>query len=124
MPNLKTVQVLCLAGLLAGCGAELSDNTDSDTDDLSASTFSMEMVRQNPALLPGVKVPDGVRVNGHPRPLPADEQGTSFRQRGEESNWLYTANQLGRGTATVRAAATSATATDLRTVAVGIVRAM
>ena len=75
MNNLKILSALCIVGLAAACGAEMPGNDDSDTDDLSASTVSMEMVRQNPALLPGVKVPDGVRVNGHPRPLPAPAHG-------------------------------------------------
>jgi hypothetical protein len=94
MNNLRFLPVLCIVA--TACGGELS-GADENTDDLSASTYSMEMVRQNPALLPDVKAPFGVRVNGHPRPLSPDEQGTAgFRDRHEQSSWLYTANQLGQ----------------------------
>jgi hypothetical protein len=101
MKNFQWLQVLCLASLAAACGAQPASE-DSDTDDLSSSTLSMEMVRQDPALAPGVTVPEGVRVNGRARPLAADdvrdqESGVegAFRQ-GDENNWLYTANQLGQ----------------------------
>jgi hypothetical protein len=58
----------------------------------------MEMVRMNPALLPGVKPPDGVRVNGRKRPARAPDAGVRPAVRGpiDESSWLYQANQLGQ----------------------------
>src|SRR5437763_3390045 len=91
-PMNKFLSALSILSLAAACGGQIDGQDDDNTDDLSPSTYSMEMVRQNPALLPGVKVPDGVRVNGHPRPLPIDEQGTTIHNRNDESNWLYTAN--------------------------------
>jgi hypothetical protein len=95
MNNPKFLAAPCILAL-AACGGQIAGQEDDNTDDLSSSTYSMEMVRQNPALLPGVTPPPGVRVNGHPAPLHDHAQGTSFHGRHDESNWLYTANQLGQ----------------------------
>ena len=100
MPPMKWLPVLCLAALTA-CAQGPAE--DSDTDDLSSSTLSMEMVRKNPALAPGVEVPHDVPVKGRARPLSqsdarekggVDGQG-SLRLVGP-SDWLYAANQLGQ----------------------------
>jgi hypothetical protein len=84
-----------LAALFAiGCGAVPAQD-DSDTDDLSSSTYSMEMVRANPGLLPGVRPAEGQRTNGRPRHVKRWTR-SSVHRRIDESNWLYTANQLGQ----------------------------
>ena len=94
MNSLKWLPVLALA---AACGQPPADDA-SDTDDLSTSTLSMEMVRANPALAPHVVVPEGVRVNGRARPLPEAQvhaQG-GFHGPVHEGDFLYGANQLGQ----------------------------
>src|SRR4051812_2678796 len=70
MNNLKWLSVLCLA---TACGAANTAQDDSDTDDLSSATVSMEMVRANHSLAPQVVVPTDVKVNGRARPVSADD---------------------------------------------------
>jgi len=82
--------VVCAA---VACGAAPSE--DSDTDDLSPTRYSMEMVRANPSLLPGVTPPPGVRVNGSARPLSSDDAKAKVAPI-DRRNWLYDANQLGQ----------------------------
>ena len=73
------------------CGG--TPGEDSDTDDLSATTYSMEMVRANPALLPGVTPPAGQHVDGRGRPLASDDAKAPTFPIGRD-NWLYDANGL------------------------------
>src|SRR4051812_3231278 len=70
MNNLKWLSVLCL---VTACGAVDTNQDDSDTDDLSSATVSMEMVRANPSLAPAVSVPKDVKVNGRARPIAASD---------------------------------------------------
>jgi hypothetical protein len=85
---------LC-ATVLAACGGPADDlDTSSDTDNLSATTYSMEMVRADPSLAPGVAVPAGQRVAGHGRPS-SGTIGANFVTVGP-TDWLYSANQLGQ----------------------------
>ena len=97
MKKFSWLPVLCLA--LAACAQGASE--DSDSDDLSSATLSMEMVRRNPALAPDVAVPQGVRVAGRSRPLSSSDgrdlsaPSGALRTAGP-SDWLYTANQLGQ----------------------------
>jgi hypothetical protein len=90
------VKWLAALALTAACGA-VEHDTDSDTDDLSATTFSMEMVRANPSLLPGVTPPRDVRVDGRARPESTIE---SFLREPpplvQPGDFLYTVNQLGQ----------------------------
>ena len=83
--------------MLALCSAAIACGTapgeDSDTDDLSSTTYSMEMVRANPSLLPGVTPPPGVRVNGRGRPLQSDD-GKAPASWVHEHDFLYDANGL------------------------------
>jgi hypothetical protein len=98
MTDFKWLAALGIASMALACGGEIAAD-ESETDDLSSSTVSMEMVRANPALLPGVKPADGVRVNGRARPTPAADvraRGAGFHGRVDESSWLYAANQLGQ----------------------------
>src|SRR4051812_27803163 len=64
MNNLKWLSVLCLA---TACGTAGVSQDDSDTDDLSSATVSMEMVRSDPSLAPHVAVPKDVKVHGRAR---------------------------------------------------------
>ena len=100
MNNLKWLPVLCLA---TACGAVGTAQDESDTDDLSNSTVSMEMVRQNPALAPNVSVPRDVKVNGRARPISADDAremggigGQGSLTLAQPGDFLYTVNQLGQ----------------------------
>src|SRR5947199_7253419 len=89
---MPTPKWLVIPALFAfACGT--APGQDSDIDDLSSSTYSMEMVRQNPALLPGVTPPAGQRVNGHGRPLSLDDSKAPSFPIGRD-NWLYDANGL------------------------------
>ena len=95
----KWLSILCLVTTCA-CGAFGTAQDDSDTDDLSSSTVSMEMVRANPALAPNVVVPKDVKVNGRAR---QDDARTLQHLGGEGSftmvkpgDFLYTVNQLGQ----------------------------
>src|ERR1041384_3098457 len=90
MPTPKW-SLLIPAALAFACGG--TPGEDSDTDDLSATTYSMEMVRANPALLPGVTPPAGQRVDGHSRPLSSDDSIERMFPIGRD-NWLYDANGL------------------------------
>ncbi len=78
---------------LAACGSQVDEagQSDADAEALSATTYSMEMVRKNPALLPGVEIPEGRHVNG--RPAPADRLALRM-PRHEPGSFLYAANQL------------------------------
>src|SRR5438132_13939574 len=94
MPTPKWLLIPAL--LLAACGsAPAGSGDESDTDELSSSTYSMEMLRANPSLLPGVTPPPGVRVAGHARPLALDESKAPVFPIDRHS-WLYDANQLGQ----------------------------
>jgi hypothetical protein len=99
MKNYNWLAALSILSLAAACGGEIGE--DVGTDDLSDSTYSMEMVRANPALLPSAKPAEGVKTNGRPRPLSAgdlrgDEGGPDGFGFGrvDEHHWLYAANQL------------------------------
>jgi len=89
MNDLKWLPLLSLAALAAACGAQ----------DLSSATVSMQMVRENPALAPGVSVPDGLHVAGRARPLSLDAARDGIqgpvRLQGP-GDFLYEANQLGQ----------------------------
>ncbi|MBS2022017.1 MAG: hypothetical protein JST92_06375 [Deltaproteobacteria bacterium] len=94
-PTLLTAALLAATSI--ACGADLTDANDSDTDDLSDTTYSMEMVRANPALLPSVQVVDARKVTGHGRPgAQADVAHTNFQGGGWDAAWLYDANGLGQ----------------------------
>src|SRR5438270_773806 len=97
MKSFKYLAVLCLT---AACGAVSTAQDDSDTDDLSSSTVSMEMVRQNPSLAPNVTVPRDVRVNGRARPESIfgerDNGVEGFSRPVGPGDFLYTVNQLGQ----------------------------
>ena len=90
MNKLKWIAVLVLT---AACGAVGTAQDDSDTDDLSSSTVSMEMVHQNPSLAPAVRIPKDVRVNGRARLEPTIE---GFSRPVGPGDFLYTVNQLGQ----------------------------
>ncbi|MFN2549617.1 MAG: C2 family cysteine protease [Myxococcales bacterium] len=92
MKNLKWIGVLVLT---AACGAVEQDGLDSDTDDLSSTTFSMEMVRANPSLLPNVTPPKDVRVDGRARQETSIE-GAMRQPLAQPGDFLYTVNQLGQ----------------------------
>src|SRR5947209_19880840 len=100
MNTLKWLSVLCLA---TACGARNTAQDDSDTDDLSSATVSMEMVRANPSIAPSVVVPKGVRVNGRARPVASDDArdlggsgGSGSLTLVQPGDFLYTSNQLGQ----------------------------
>ncbi|MBS2022698.1 MAG: hypothetical protein JST92_09825 [Deltaproteobacteria bacterium] len=99
--SLLTLTAALLAALATACGTELPNAADdSDTDDLSATTYSMEMLRANPALLPSVSVPDGVHVNGRGRPMPAAElrdmtpEEFKWSSNNPAASWLFDANGI------------------------------
>ena len=105
MNNLKWLSALCLTSMALACGGTTPGSADdSDTDDLSDTTYSMEMVRANPQLAPNVAVPQGFKVKGHSRPVSSDlarEQelgpvGFGFHHPVVPGDFLYTANQLGQ----------------------------
>lgn len=89
MPRHSALAVLALA---AACGhADLGDDLDADSDALSATTFSMEMVRKNPALAPGVAAIESSYTKG--RPAPGGERAARIVQP-QPGSFLYAANQL------------------------------
>jgi hypothetical protein len=97
--SLLPLTAALLAAFAVACGAETQGlSNDSDTADLSDSTISMEMVRANPALAPGVALPEGTKVNGRGRPKAAatltgaDDNSFQFGP----GSWLYDANGLGQ----------------------------
>src|ERR1041384_3972305 len=96
MNNLKWLSILCLA---TACGA-VNAPDDSDTDDLSSSTVSMEMVRANPSIAPNVVIPKDVKVTGRARPEPTrglqSMGGEGSFTLARPGDFLYTVNQLGQ----------------------------
>jgi hypothetical protein len=99
MNEFRMLAALVLSISAVGCaGVPEATDDDSDTDDLSATTYSMAMVRQDPALAPGVVVPDGTFIKGHPRPLSTDStaarHGSAWRIDDASSAWLFDANGL------------------------------
>ena len=91
---MRIASLLAIA-LVAGCGAA-GPEIDSDTDELSDATVSMEMVRANPALARGITPPEGRRVPGRPAPLRESGPGAFRSPLHGEGSFLYTANQLGQ----------------------------
>jgi hypothetical protein len=96
--SLLPLAAALLAACAVACGAETPGlSNDSDTDDLSDSTVSMEMVRQNPALAPGVALPEGKKVNGHARPRAAGTIAPLHDPfNSGPGSFLYDANGLGQ----------------------------
>jgi hypothetical protein len=96
MPShLSRVAALAAVALAAACGgpADLGTNgLEADVDALSATTYSMEMVRKNPSLMPSVQLIEGRFTKGRPAPAARDIAGRNVHV--PPSSWLYTANQL------------------------------
>jgi len=92
--SLRNLVSLAAIAAVAACGGQHdtgSSETEADVDALSATTYSMEMIRKNPALDRGVTVPDGHFTKGRPAPM-RDLATKSVHV--PETSWLYAANQL------------------------------
>ena len=92
--NLRQIASLVAVALAAACGSQTdaaSNETDSDVDALSATTYSMEMIRKNPALASAVTVPEGRFTKGRPAPQ-RDLAGRNLHV--PETSFLYAASQL------------------------------
>ena len=101
MRSLRFLPVLLATALSMACGAPADSNLSGDTDELSDATVSMEMVRKNPALAPGVAVPERTVVKGHKAPV--NEAVTPTHQSlwnpsAPGNAWLIDAANLGQFT--------------------------